>query len=276
MRFYASAFCGTDAAIFDFERQRRIVFNAVQVYRPINSVGFNYIATRGKQLQIVTEFPGTLSDILDGKFDDDVRRLGRDIKAGGEEVWIRQLHEFNYAGTYPWCIDLSPASIALFKRAWRRIVSLYREVGAPVRFQWCLQAKNPGKVQVPYSQLYPGDDAVDAVGVDLYINPGSKLVSLKQRLQDGVYSQLAAFGKPVFIGETSCTDEGLDKAGWMREAWRDLASPSFDSITTVNFFLVDKDPRRWWGLNTAAEVKGFVAGYREYAEARGIAQAPAS
>lgn len=255
------AWLGDENAPFIKEKEWKIHLDTLVVYRPINnkSTGYKSIRTDDKQLQLVTEVQGTIEDINNGKFDNAVKSLANDIKSVGKEVWIRPLHEFNYEGTYPWCIyPYTSDKIEAYKSAWQRLAKIYRDVGAPVKLQWCLQASNPHSDKTPFSAFYPGDAFVDQVGVDLYINPGSALVSMKTRLNKGVYDQLKAFGKPVFIGETSCTDINFDKARWIREACHDIAT-LFPAIKTLNFFFENKGSRMWY-LNTPDQIKAFVDG----------------
>jgi hypothetical protein len=263
---WCGAFFGPETGPVDFEKLHDISYDCIQVYRPITSVGYPYIQTYGKQLQLVTECYDTVEKIAVGCFDAAVRDLARKIKAGGREVWIRQLHEFNYSDTYPWCIyrdGYTPERIETFKKAWRRLVGIYREEGAPVKFQWCLQATNPHGDKTPFASFYPGDDFVDQVGIDIYINPGSKLCPLRTRLtSNALYAQLAAFSKPIFIGEMSCTEIGLDKATWLREAQVDIAR-IFPAITIINFFFENKAGGRQWGLNSAEQTAVYVEGHRQ-------------
>ncbi|KAG5176190.1 glycoside hydrolase superfamily, partial [Tribonema minus] len=196
--------------------------------------------------------------IANGHFDSHVRDLAKEIAKKGRLVWIRQMHEFNSENTYQWCLyPFTSAKIATFKRALRRLVNIYRQEKAPVKFQLTFMAKNPHNDGTPFSQFYPGRRYVDHVGVDLYVNAGSRLVSLKVRLEDDVYSQLTQFSKPIFIGELSCTDKGLDKAKWIHDAWNDLAL-HFPKISIINWFFEDKGGKRQWNLHSPAEVKAFV------------------
>lgn len=260
---HLGAWLGSDTAIFSFEDKWNVDFDTITVYRPIESVGYKYIDTGGKQLQLVTEMYRSVGEIANGYYDGAVRKLAKDIRSKGKTVWIRFMHEFNFENTYPWCIyPFSDSKIALFKKAWRRVVQIYRDEKAPVKFQLCYQAKNPSKIQKPYAQLYPGDSYVDHVGIDVYVNVGSTK-SLKDRLDDNVYSQLVKFKKPVFIGEMSVTDVGINKPEWFKQAWHDLAV-HFPKITIINFFLESKGGGRDWGLNTNSEKEAFVKGMKEY------------
>ncbi|WP_162243952.1 glycoside hydrolase family 26 protein [Pseudorhodoferax sp. Leaf265] len=64
---------------------------------------------------------------------------------------------------FPWRADRDPAAWVDF---WRRVVVAMRSVdGAAFSFDWCT-AWSRGKV--PPDQVYPGDEFVDIVGMDIY------------------------------------------------------------------------------------------------------------
>lgn len=265
---YVGARFGGDETVFEKEKDWGVKFDVITVYRPIDSVGYQYIRTDGKKLQLVTEMKASIGQIADGRFDDDVRSLAKAIAAKGESVIIRPLHEFNAAGTYPWSIwPFTDANIADFKRAWKRIVSIYREERAPVKFQLCFMARNPDpdKNRTPFSAFYPGREYVDFVGIDVYVNAAKRMPSLKDKLNDGIYQQLLGFDKPIFIGEMSVTPAIPDRPGWIADAWRALAL-DFPRIEYISFFLEFKGGRREWGLRTQDEIDAFAKGLRSFKE----------
>ncbi|KAG5185078.1 glycoside hydrolase superfamily [Tribonema minus] len=265
--YVGARFAGDDTA-FEMQKEWDVQFNTITVYRPIDSVGYKSIRTEGKKLQLVTEMFRSIDDIADGCYDDEVRSLARAIADKGVNVWIRFLHEFNSENTYPWCLyPFTDAKIATFKRAWRRIVSIYREERAPVKFQLCFMAKNPGgdKDRTPFSAFNPGRDYVDAVGVDVYVNAAKHMPSLKEKLNDGIYEQLLWFGKPIFIGEMSVTTKIPDRPQWIFDAWHALAL-DFPRIKYISWFLECKGDKRPWCLLKQEEIDAFVTGLRNFKE----------
>ncbi|KAG5191260.1 glycoside hydrolase superfamily [Tribonema minus] len=227
----------TDVEPFDSEKLWGIKLDAVMNYRSPTSIGFDWIRADGKQQQLVLELRDSLTNILAGKFDKEMKQLAFDIAAARNEVWIRPLHEFNLGtDVYPWCIyPYTRDKIELYKRTWRHIVSLFRDVGAPVKFQWCFTCKNPFDDPASVvATMYPGADIVDQVGIDVYTREGAKPLPLATRIRE-VYRDLVSLQKPIFIGETSCTDVGLDKAKWIADACYALAT-EFPHISVINWF----------------------------------------
>ncbi|KAG5179167.1 glycoside hydrolase superfamily [Tribonema minus] len=245
------------------QREWNVQFSVLTVYRPIESVGYEYIRTDGKVLQLVTEMSKSIQDIANGCYDTEVRKLARDIARKGDTVWIRMLHEFN-SDTYVWGLyPFTTDKIRAFKRAWRRIVNIYCDQGAPVQFQLCFLGTNSSGDKTPFSAFNPGRNYVDQVGVDVYINTNSKLVSLKERLDNGIYDQLLWFNKPIFFGEIGCTPAIGDRGKWMRDAWRSLAL-DFPQVKAVSYFLECEGPQRPWCLTKQSEINGFVQGLKEF------------
>jgi Glycosyl hydrolase family 26 len=265
---YAGASFRGDNTVFERELEYGVRFNVFTAYRPIKSVGYKYIDTKGKQLQLVTEFfnCGDIFAIANGSCDSHVTKLAKDIATVGKTVWIRQFHEFNFIKTYPWCLQpYTDEKIAAFRRAWIRTVNIYRKEKAPVKFQLCYMAGNPIKDKHDYADFYPGSNFVDQVGFDIYINAAKKLPlpTFKQRMDTGIYEAAKAFDKPLFIGEVSCTEHGLNRTTWIRDAWKSITD-EYKQIRVVNWFLIDKGEPRQWDLHTAEQKRVWVEGYKYY------------
>jgi len=98
-----------------------------------------------------------------GDYDRHYRDLGRLlVRRDRADAYLRIGWEFN-GGWYPWAAKDDPVA---WKAYFRRIVAALRSVpGQRFRIVW-----NPaqGEQQIAPDQLYPGDDVVDVVGLDLY------------------------------------------------------------------------------------------------------------
>jgi hypothetical protein len=105
----------------------------------------------------------TLADGARGDLDHHFREVGRILVALGHADSILRIGwEFN-GGWYPWAAATDPESFVAF---WRRIVTTMRSVpGSQFRFDW-----NPtiGMVKINPERVYPGDDVVDIIGLDVY------------------------------------------------------------------------------------------------------------
>lgn len=98
-----------------------------------------------------------------GDYDRHFHDLGKLLVAKGRaDAYLRIGWEFN-GGWYPWAAKDDPEA---WKRYFRRIVGALRSVpGQRFRIVW-----NPaqGEQQIAPDRVYPGDDVVDVIGLDLY------------------------------------------------------------------------------------------------------------
>lgn len=105
----------------------------------------------------------SLAKAAEGAYDDTFYALAQILVADGHAASVIRLGwEFN-GGWYPWAAKGDAKNWVL---AWRRIVATMRRVeGARFLFDW-----NPtlGWQQIPPDQLYPGDEWVDVIGLDVY------------------------------------------------------------------------------------------------------------
>ena len=110
---------------------------------------------------IVTD--GSLSSAAAGAYDDQFAQLGATMVANGEgNAFLRLGWEFN-GNWYPWNANTAPDA---FKAAFRHVAGVLRAVpGSHFSIVW-----NPsmGSGTVPADQLWPGDDVVDLIGLDVY------------------------------------------------------------------------------------------------------------
>ena len=156
-------------------------------------------------------------DIANGSQDRYIRRLARGLSTFDGTVYIRYAHEMN-GFWYPWSWDARS-----YRRAWRRLVRIFRDVGASnVRFVW---SANPNLYErrdrwMHNMRLYwPGDRYVDALGMTVINFGGRKLYSVSDfvpRLQ----ALHRRFHKPLLITEAN-TQYG-DRVRWLNDLRRML------------------------------------------------------
>ena len=137
---------------------------------------------RGSGLQLTLSVPmmprhdgGSLADGASGKHDATFLKIGRALVANGySNAIVRIGWEFN-GDWMPWSAAKDPDSyIAYF----RRIVALMRTVaGQKFLFEWC---PNHRRHAIDPPRVYPGDDVVDVIGMDVYDEIWSPLESNAQ------------------------------------------------------------------------------------------------
>jgi len=128
------------------------------------------------------------------------------VNAGLGDSIIRLSPEAN--GT--WNSDslgTTPAQWALWDQFWRQTVLAMRSVpGANFKFDWCIAALYRA---LPLSEIYPGSDVVDIIGIDAYDtgNIGNTAAARWNEALNGpdgiqaVVNFAAAQGKPISIPE---------------------------------------------------------------------------
>lgn len=106
---------------------------------------------------------GTLAEGASGAYDSNFRRLAAIlIAAGHSDAIIRIGWEFN-GNWYQWAASKDPGSWVAY---WRRIVLAMRSApGARFKFDWCPAI---GTLAIAPEKVYPGDDVVDIIGLDVY------------------------------------------------------------------------------------------------------------
>lgn len=108
--------------------------------------------------------PGNWKLAAKGAFDPYYIQHARNLAASGRTNLILRIGwETNH--TFPWYGGTDPQG---FKDTFNRIADIARKYNPTIQTEWCNIKK--GKQKGSVLTLYPGDDAVDIVGVDYYDN----------------------------------------------------------------------------------------------------------
>jgi hypothetical protein len=198
-------------------------------YRPWSSSAVNGVRSHGSIPMISWTPEGgdpsrwQLADIIEGKHDAYIRQFATDAKNWSHPFLLRMMHEMNGGWGWPWQEDSNGNKRGEFVPAWRRIVDIFRSVGANnASFVWCPNVEFPNSPNPTYASLYPGDSYVDWTCLDGY-NWGTTRSSGWQSF-DSVfsysYNMLLAVtsSKPVLMGEYGSVEAGGSKAAWLTDA----------------------------------------------------------
>ncbi|MBX6377914.1 MAG: hypothetical protein IRY95_05125, partial [Clostridia bacterium] len=166
--------------------------------------------------------------LLRGEFDPWLRAYARAARDSGVRFLLRVDNEMN-GDWSPWSAWHFGKDTDLYVAAWRHVREVFRAEGAGnVLWVW-----NPNDRSYPpfawnHSRLYyPGDDAVDVVGMTGY-NAGSSYPGDRWRgffaIYDPLYAEYRRLypRKPLIVGEFASNETGGDKAAWVDEAFRRL------------------------------------------------------
>jgi Glycosyl hydrolase family 26 len=182
----------------------------------------------------------TTRDIARGALDRYIRAYARDIKAYGLPVQI-MLFNGEYNGDWWWAVSPranSSLTITDFVKAWRRVVDIFRAVGATnASWAWVVNGYPANPAEQPQidrdiGAYYPGDEYVDWVGADVYDVGTPNWI-------DSPYAFAVAHSKPVWIGEFGIRHEWSSTAP---SQWRTWLEASFDyfenhpAVKAISYF----------------------------------------
>jgi hypothetical protein len=186
----------------------------------------------------------TTKDVASGTADVYIREYARELKSFGGPVLIRLFGgEFNGSWSWGQSPRANPAlSPADFAAAWRRVVDLFRQVGASnVSFAWIANVYPPAPVSwvdPDIAAYYPGDAYVDWIGADAYdVGPPSWL--------DPVYAFAGTHAKPFFLAEWGIRHDGSGLTPTQEQAWLEAMFDYFEghpNVKGINYFNYNSRP----------------------------------
>ncbi|MDX1885594.1 glycoside hydrolase family 26 protein [Mycolicibacterium sp. 120270] len=162
----------------------------------------------------------TAGQIAGGRYDAYVRAWAEQAAAYDKPFRLRFAHEMN-GDWYPWAVGSPGGSPQDYVAAYRRIRGIFDDVGAEqVEWVWCPNVIVNGNADA-VSSCFPGVDVVDIVGVDGYNfgdRPGHQWTEPAE-LFGSTLALVARLGqgKPVWINEVGCGDQGGDKVRWITD-----------------------------------------------------------
>ncbi len=205
-------------AMEEMKKQDRIIELTYQVCVKNNEVLFGYTP---------------MFDILDGKYDEEIRTLAKEIKEFENPVLFRLNNEMNSDWTsYCGIVGLSDPEV--YKGVWRRIYNIFEDE----KVTNCIWIFNPNDNNYPPSDwnnfiaYYPGDEYVQMIGVTGYNTGtyyaekyGERWRTFKE-IYDGIDSKYLKYFSdfPWIITEFASSSYGGDKAEWITEMFGDIHS----------------------------------------------------
>lgn len=164
-----------------------------------------------------------LEDIIKGRYDAPLRRLGTTLRTYPGSVLISLMPEFDDP-TQAWGMQ-HQATLQQYRQAWQYVVTLLRDERAyNLYWVWCPSRPNT------IVEQYPGGDYVDWLGVTVYDNPAQNPDSLHhsfaylfQEMHNTIrmHKAYSIRQKPVLITHfgTTASTQSPDGANWKTEAF---------------------------------------------------------
>jgi len=211
------------------------------------------------------------SAILSGRSDAYIESWARGLAGYGRPVLLRFAHEMHHQPTYPWAVGTVDNTADDYRAAWRYVRSIFARHNA-TNVQWVWNPNTMGDADASayasvYSALYPGDDAVDWLGLDVY-NTGPSLDwgapfwrPFAQILAPPYQAITAVSSKPLLIGELGSSESGGQKGPWISEALGPDLPARFPRVRAVVWFDTDKE-QAWQIGSSQAAFDAFIAAWR--------------
>lgn len=181
-------------------------------------------------------------EVASGAFDTYIRNWATEVAAFKKPILFRTMHELNaerkltsqspcdYATAWDASLTIdgvvvnTPADVIA---AWRHIVTIFREQGATnAKWVWSVLSWEStnfgGNNSIALTDIYPGDDYVDWIGIECYIFSGDPWSACTDKAH-GIYNEVTSLApnKPLMIAEMGAyqSNTGLDKKpDWITES----------------------------------------------------------
>lgn len=196
----------------------------------------------------------TLAELNSGSYDSYLTTQAQAAKVWGRTIQIRLLGEFN-GNWNSYCPCVNGQTDAEFISFWQRVVNIFRTNGATnVQWVWAPNIYISGSGNaVPFDSMYPGDGYVDWVGLDGYSYPEAGNPSLLQVFKPSYNDLVALTNKPVQISEWGASEQGMDKAAWIRQGFLTDLPQQMPRVSQVDSFDIDNSSKGEydWRVNSS-------------------------
>lgn len=230
---------------------------AIHAIRKAGSVPFVRLMPRSTDEQDGAEEIFTLQKIIDGEFDEYLKKWARDAKEDNIPLLVDFAVEangdwFGYSGIFNGA-DVTdgygdpnyPDGPERFRDAYRHIIDIFKKEGAN-RITWFYHfnyASEPNEEWNKAKYYYPGDDYIDWIGFSLY---GAQTVDeewdelkfstqLKKHIKN--YAELNST-KPVALLEFGVTDNhpGGSKSDWFKDAFKTILNNPYIKFSAISIW----------------------------------------
>jgi hypothetical protein len=228
----------------------------------------------GPQVDGVADPAWTLrAAILSGQNDAYIDSWARGLAAYGQPVLLRFAHEMHHQ-RYAWAVGVNGNTAEDYVAAWRHVRAIFaRYDTSNVQWVWTPNTIGPATAAtyLPlYQSLYPGDDYVDWIGLDIF-NTGPHLDwgapywrNFSEVLSEPYTAVTALTTKPVLLAEVGSAETGGSKAAWITDALTVQLATSFPRVHVLVWFDTNKEHEEQWALTSSREaLEAWVAGARD-------------
>jgi len=201
--------------------------------------------------------------VLSGRHDAYIASWARGLADYQRPVLLRFGHEMHHQ-SYPWAVGINGNTADDYVATWRHVHDIFARHGATnVEWVWnpnTLAGASAEIYEPLYRSLYPGDEYVDWVGLDIY-NTGPELDwgaptwrSFAEILGPAYHAVAMVTDKPLLLPEVGCAESGGSKATWIDDALRVQLPTHFPRVRGLVWFDTDKEER--WALHSSDRALG--------------------
>jgi beta-mannanase len=185
-----------------------------------------------------------------------IQKFASEVAAYGKPILLRPMHEMNISG-WVWSVGFNPwcgyVTADDFIKAWRRIVTIFREEGATnAYFIWCVNWASIGTLPGSVMQTYPGDAYVHFAAIDGYNFGGNAWHSFDQIFQAPYSAIVAGSKRKILIAEWASAEAGGNKAAWISAAFASIKANHYPQIQGLVWFDEDVSGDPPWPINSSA------------------------
>jgi len=219
-------------------------------------IPFVRLMPRSTQEQFVKEPKFTMSNIINGKFDKELRQWAKDAKAHNIPLlidfaveangdWFGWSGIFNGKDTKDKYGDKNYYDGAeRYRDAYRHIIDIFRDENVK-HVTWFFHAdmySNPDKEWNRAKYYYPGDDYIDWIGVSLYgaQNPKENYWDSFSQILAERYKTIKEIStkKPIALLEFGVTDNHPlgNKSEWLEDAFKTILSGKYINFKAISYW----------------------------------------
>ncbi len=204
--------------------------------------------------------------VLSGRNDAYIRSWAAGLAAYGGPVLLRFGHEM-HDSYYPWAVGVNGNSAADYVAAWRHVHDIFTLAHASnVQWVWNPNIPTDMTTSIQYqfllSSLYPGDEYVDWVGLDVY-NSGTNNWSLPywsrtpswRSFPDILSEPYEVVGgisaRPLLLPEIATAEAGGSKPAWIADSMSPATLSMFPRLQGMVWFDVSKE--EYWALGSSPQ-----------------------
>jgi beta-mannanase len=197
------------------------------------------------------------SAILSGQNDAYIDRWAHGLSEYGLPVLLRFAHEM-HDQTYPWAIGINGNTPSDYVDAWRHVRAIFARYKTD-NVKWIWNPNTMGTTVASdylpiYRGLYPGDDLVDWIGLDIFntgpsVNWGAPYWRTFDDLLSEPYKAITAVSsRPLILPEIGTAELGGSKSEWTARAMSPQLLASFPRLKAMVWFDVNKEAP--WALDS--------------------------